>query len=320
MALIGTDISKAKKILEAGGLVAIPTETVYGLAANALNTHAVARIFAAKDRPHFDPLIVHIADAGHASRYAHTIAENAQRLMENLWPGPLTLLLDRRENIPDIVTSGMDRVGLRCPNHPLTLELLRALSFPLAAPSANPFGYISPTTAQHVNDQLGDRIDYILDGGPCPVGIESTIVGFEDAQPFIFRSGGVTQEIIEALIGPVFMIDNGSDSPQSPGQLKSHYAPRKRLVLGNIANLITTFKEQSIGILSWKKQWAEVNPALQIILSASGDLEEAARGLFTALRALDQMDIQIIIAEEVPEVGLGKAINDRLRRAAALED
>ncbi|MFZ4635519.1 MAG: L-threonylcarbamoyladenylate synthase, partial [Saprospiraceae bacterium] len=187
---IGSDLSRAVHLLNDGYLVGIPTETVYGLAGNALNPAAVASIFEAKNRPSFDPLIVHISDATELTRYALTLPEAARRLASLFWPGPLTLLLPRRAVIPDLVTSGLDRVALRVPAHEMALQLLQALDFPLAAPSANPFGYVSPTTAQHVVDQLGGRIPYVLDGGACAVGLESTIVGFEADGVVVYRLGG----------------------------------------------------------------------------------------------------------------------------------
>src|SRR5882672_5472348 len=206
MAEIGKDIAKAATLLRQGKLVAIPTETVYGLAGNALNVEAVTRIFAAKNRPYFDPLIVHVPYPSSAGEYAERIPGKALDLMEQFWPGPLTVLLSKKNIVPDLVTAGLDRVGLRCPDHPMTLALLQSLPFPLAAPSANPFGYVSPTSPHHVNDQLGNEIEYILDGGECKVGVESTIVGFEDDTPTIYRLGGLQVEAIESITGRVQLI------------------------------------------------------------------------------------------------------------------
>ncbi len=315
MAEIGKDILKAKSLLERGRLVAIPTETVYGLAANALNAKAVARIFSAKKRPHFDPLIVHVSDESEIDRYATNIPREAKLLIQKFWPGPLTLLLDKKEIIPDLVTSGLDRVGLRCPNHPMALDLLKSLSFPLAAPSANPFGYISPTLPQHVQDQLGDEVDYILDGGACAVGIESTIVGFENGKPVIYRVGGLSIEQIEAVTGKT-EVKLSSSHPQSPGQLISHYAPRKPLLLGDIQELLKTHSQKRVAVLSFSDGFNSKNIVKQISLSPSKNLEEAAQNLFSALRQLDQSDAELIVSEEVPSIGLGRAINDRLKRAS----
>lgn len=314
-ATVGTSIATAAQLLSAGKLVAIPTETVYGLAGNALDTDAVVSIFEAKGRPRFDPLIVHVPSWERAQQFLREVPANADVLANHFWPGPLTLLLPKKPIIPDIVTSGLDRVGLRCPDHPLTRELLTQLSFPLAAPSANAFGYVSPTTADHVKHQLGKKIPYILDGGPCRVGIESTIVGWEDSQPVIYRLGGISVEQIESLIGPVTVRSHSSSQPQAPGQLEKHYAPAKPFYVGDIEQLILKHRLSRPGILSFR------NPQFQFtnsfVLSASGDLHEAARNLFGMLRALDQMDVDGVVAEEVPDKGLGRAINDRLRRAAA---
>jgi len=314
MAEIGTDIEKAASLLEKGELVAIPTETVYGLAGNALNTSAVVKIFEAKNRPQFDPLIVHVKGISNAEEYAEEITEQARALATQFWPGPLTLLLKKKNMIPDLVTSGLDTVGLRCPNHSLTQQLLNRLSFPLAAPSANPFGYVSPTTALHVNDQLGDKIQYILDGGPCKVGIESTIIGFEENGPIVFRFGGLSLEQIQSIVGKVKAQTHSTSNPKAPGQLKSHYAPGKKVILGNIETLLQQYPLKSSGILSFQKKY---NSPFQIILSPSGNIEEAAQNLFSALRSFDKMPVNAILAELVPDTGLGKAINDRLRRAAA---
>ncbi|MFM7327470.1 MAG: L-threonylcarbamoyladenylate synthase [Bacteroidota bacterium] len=312
MAATGTDLSLAASLLEQGELVAIPTETVYGLAANALDAAAVARIFVAKNRPTFDPLIVHIADPAAMSIYARDIPKAAELLAAAFWPGPLTLLLPRKEIIPDLVTSGLDRVGLRCPDHPLIRQLLARLTFPLAAPSANPFGYISPTTAKHVNDQLGDRVGYILDGGPCRIGLESTIVGFEGDETVVYRLGGIPVSAVESAVGPVRLAVNRSADPQAPGQLSSHYAPRTKLVMG-LPTGIQAAQPETFAVLSFSKDYGYPN---QIILSKSGDTAEAAQRLFAALRELDGSGVSLIYAEPAPEEGLGPAINDRLMRAA----
>lgn len=314
MAEIGRDIFKAKALLEKGELVAIPTETVYGLAGNALDISAVTKIFCVKDRPHFDPLIVHVPDLEHAKKYVEEIPERARLLTKNFWPGPLTLLLSRKSIIPDLVTSGLKTVGIRSPNHPLTIELLRSLSFPLAAPSANPFGYISPTRPEHVNEQLGDKISYILDGGVCTVGIESTILGFENDHTIVYRMGGLSVEAIEQQVGKISIQLHSSSNPKAPGQLKNHYAPTKKMVLGNLPQLITQYGRTKVGILSYQTDF-EVQ--YQFILTPAGKLEEAAQNLFSGLRTLDKMPVEIILAELVPEIGLGRAINDRLKRAAA---
>jgi L-threonylcarbamoyladenylate synthase len=316
MAEIGKDIAKAKALLEQGELVAIPTETVYGLAGNALDVDAVIKIFQVKDRPHFDPLIVHVADLQSAESFVEEIPALAKKLADQFWPGPITILLKRKVIIPDLVTSGLDTVGIRCPDHTLTHQLLSSLSFPLAAPSANPFGYISPTQPSHVNDQLGEKIKYILDGGECKVGIESTIIGFDQALPTIYRMGGLSIERIESVIGKVNIQLHSTSNPKAPGQLKSHYAPTKKLILGKLDELIKIHASNEVGVLSFQQLRKEIPSKNQRVLSPTGDLSVAAQNLFSSLRELDGLNVQFILAEEVPDTGLGRAINDRLRRAS----
>ena len=317
MAEIGKNIEFAVSVLSKGGLVAIPTETVYGLAANALDTGAVTRIYKVKRRPHFDPLIVHVKSSDDLGMYVKEVPDKARILAETFWPGPLTLLLPKKEIIPDMVTSGLDSVGIRVPAHPLTLALLEKTGFPLAAPSANLFGYISPTSPDHVDSQLGDSIEYILDGENCTVGIESTVIGFENDTPTIYRLGGLSVEDIEKCIGPVIVRAHSVSDPRAPGMLKSHYAPSKKLLLGNIKELLQNQEGKSVGVISFHKVIPGIDPGKQFLLSHSSSLEEAAGNLFRALRHMDALDIEVILAETVPEHGLGRAINDRLRRAAA---
>jgi L-threonylcarbamoyladenylate synthase len=316
MAEIGTDLEKAVALLKQGELVAIPTETVYGLAGNALDSAVVAKIFAVKGRPEFDPLIVHVPSLLAAKEYVVSIPNKAERLAQLFWPGPLTIVLSKKDDrIPPLVTSGLPTVGLRCPDHTLTRKLLALLPFPLAAPSANPFGYVSPTSPQHVDDQLGSKINYILDGGICTVGIESTIVGFENPdQPIIYRLGGLSKERIESVIGKVEVMLHSTSNPLAPGQLKSHYSPGKKMVIGSILELLQQFPAHSAGILSFTTDY---HTPYQRILSPGGNPEEAARNLFQFLRDFDQMPIDIILAEFLPEEGLGRAIHDRLKRAAS---
>lgn len=312
---IGTDLSRAAQLLRAGKLVAIPTETVYGLAANALDERAVAAIFLAKNRPRFDPLIIHLPNWLAARAYVREIPEKANLLADAFLPGPLTLLLDRNNTIPDLVTAGHPRVGVRIPAHPMARNLLKQLDFPLAAPSANPFGYISPTIPQHVQDQLGDRLHYILDGGPSRVGVESTIVGFEEDKVIIFRKGGIAVERIEAVLGhSVVVQEHSTSNPSTPGQLRSHYAPSGRVCLFD-KELPDNLADSAV--LAWQGYFPEVPRERQWVLSKTGDLAEAAHRLFAGLRALDALGCSVIYAQLVPEEGLGRAINDRLRRAAA---
>lgn len=320
MAEIGKDISKAKILLDKGELVAIPTETVYGLAANVYNIDAVAKIFKVKNRPQFDPLIVHVVNADALNPLVTGITDQARILAERLWPGPLTLLLQKSKIIPDLVTAGMERVAIRVPEHPVALNLLSQLDYPLVAPSANPFGYISPTTAQHVADQLADRIPYILDGGPSEVGIESTIIGWENNEPVIYRLGGTSKEIIESLIGKVRVQPHSSSNPQAPGMLKSHYAPAKKVIVGNLTDLLSKYHGKRVGVISFRETIMSETEIEQVVLAPDGKIETAAKMLFTTMRQLDEADIEVILAEEVPNHGLGRAINDRLRRAAAPKD
>lgn len=316
--MTGKDLEQAKNYLMAEELVAIPTETVYGLGANALSPAAVSKIFAAKNRPSFDPLIVHTDRWERVGDWVKDIPDLAHTLATHFMPGPLTLLLPRKEVIPDLVTAGLPKVGIRLPSHPMTQSLLAKLDFPVAAPSANPFGYISPTTAQHVADQLGDKVSYILDGGPCIVGVESTIISFEEDRAIVLRKGGVPVEAIEELIGPISVKAHSSSNPQAPGMLKSHYAPKVPFLLGDLNNLLEQQKGKKVGILSFQEKRNHDNIVHQIILSPGGDLAEAAQGLFAAMRRMDQMDLDVILAEYFPDRGLGRAINDRLSRAAAI--
>ncbi len=319
MATIGQDIAQAQALLKAGQLVAIPTETVYGLAANALDSDAVLSIFKTKNRPSFDPLIIHTDSTEKIKQWVKHFPPVLENLSQAIWPGPLTVLLPKKDIIPDLVTSGLDMVAVRIPNHPMTLSLLQGLDFPLAAPSANPFGYISPTSAQHVQQQLGDFIPYILDGGPCNIGLESTIVSAEHGQLHVLRLGGLSVEQIEDLSKQKINLTlNQSSNPQAPGMLKSHYAPRKPLYIGSISGFLEKNKDMKVGILSFNTDYTG-EPHTRV-LSPSGDLLEASKHLFLYLRELDQSDAEILITEWVPETGLGRAINDRLRRAAHSEE
>ncbi len=315
--MIGKDISEAEKFLQANKLVAIPTETVYGLAGNALSEEAILSIYKAKNRPKFDPLITHTDSVKKIAPLVHSIPEKAMQLADHFWPGPLTILLDKSDKIPDLLTSGLPKIAVRIPNHPLTLKLLKRLNFPLAAPSANPFGYVSPTEAIHVQNQLEDKIDYILDGGRCKVGVESTILGFEkQGEIVIYRLGGTTVEAIEQIVGSVRVKMNNSSNPVAPGMLKSHYSPGKRLLLGDIQSHVIKSNSKSIGVIVFSKPVRGVPIQNQFILSENGQLDEAARNVFKALRWMDRPEVDTILADFLPEKDLGRAINDRLRRAA----
>jgi L-threonylcarbamoyladenylate synthase len=316
VAQTGTDILAAKHFLENGQLVAIPTETVYGLAANALKATDVAKIFEAKNRPEFDPLIVHTHSLDAVYEFVTDIHPDLLKLAKAFWPGPLTLLLPKKDLIPDLTTSGLDRVGVRIPDHPLTLQLLQQLNFPLAAPSANPFGYISPTTAEHVERQLGDKIPYILDGSACEVGLESTIVGEENNELIIYRLGGLSIDAIESIVGSVSIQLNQSSNPKAPGQLKSHYAPKKPVFVGNVVELQKEHAHQNAGFIIFGAQAAELKGQVVLNLSPQQDYKEAAANLFAFLRELDESDVDLILCDILPGMSLGLAINDRLRRAA----
>ena len=312
--MIGTDVSVAASLLEQGKLVGIPTETVYGLGANALDPEAVLSIFKAKNRPSFDPLIVHISDVEWISELTTSFPEKAQLLAKAFWPGPLTLILPKSNRIPDVVTSGLPFVGIRMPRHPLTQKLLSEIDFPLAAPSANPFSYVSPTTAQHVEDQLGDRINYVLDGGPCKVGIESTIVSFEiPTEPRILRFGGLDPQRIEDLIGPIKEDVSTNSNPTAPGQLDKHYATKKSILLLDSLDELRQYDPRSYYIIGYGKP----DIPLSYNLSEKTDSNEMASKLFSALRLADQASQQTIVVCRVPDTGLGRAINDRLQRAQA---
>ena len=317
----GTDLILAKKLLTEGKLVAIPTETVYGLAANGLDETAVAGIFSAKNRPTFDPLILHVASIEQAQSLCTDWPEMADKLACAFWPGPLTLILPKANHVPDLTTSGQPTVGIRMPNNKLTLELLSTLPFPLAAPSANPFGYVSPTKAQHVADQLGDRIDYILDDGDCSVGIESTIIAIENGAPKVLRLGGLSLERISDVLGvPVLEHLNQNSNPQAPGQLDQHYSPRCKLIALN--TMPASDIDPSVPIIYFSKQEAQrdsnnnLSDGPHYYLSDSGDTNQAASNLFSTLRRLDQDNQKIAYFEWAPQNGLGRAINDRLERAA----
>ena len=320
--MIGQDVDKAVEILREGGLVAIPTETVYGLGANALDVNAVAKIFEAKERPSFDPLIIHTDSLDKLEGLVKGIPKELQVLVDTFSPGPLTILLERTERIPDLVTSGLPRVAVRIPAHPLCRKLLSKLDFPLAAPSANPFGYISPTRAKHVADQLGRKVDYILDGGNCDYGLESTIVSLTESGSLkVLRKGGLAIEKIEELVGKVEVNEVSSSNPTAPGMLKSHYAPKTPIYVGNMAENLKKLKGKKIAYIGFNMLNFNLPVEDQFLLSMRFDLKEAASNLFAVMRQLDKSKkYEAIVADFFPEEGLGRAINDRLRRASSTEE
>jgi L-threonylcarbamoyladenylate synthase len=315
---VGTDLVQVKKLLENDDLVAIPTETVYGLAANALSEIAVRKIFKTKNRPHHNPLIVHVASIEAVSSIVTSIPPAAQTLLNAFSPGPITLLLPRNSRIPDIVTAGLPNVAIRIPAHPLTLNLLSSLSFPLAAPSANLFGYISPTSPYHVQRQLNGLIHYILNGGDCISGIESTIVGFDEDLPVVYRLGGISIEQLHQTIGEV-RIHNSTNvsAPAAPGMLGQHYSPHTPLYLvDDISAYTQQFKTTEIGIICFSQFEKNIPGGQQLILSPNADLDEAAHNLYAAMHEMDTAGFKIILVRRFPDVGIGRAMNDRLRRAS----
>ncbi|MEK7413560.1 MAG: L-threonylcarbamoyladenylate synthase [Planctomycetota bacterium] len=314
---MNSDIAAAAAILRHGGLVGMPTETVYGLAANALDAQAVLRIFAAKGRPRFDPLIVHCANLSQARSVA-VFSPRAERLAAACWPGPLTLVLPRQACVPDVVTAGLDTVAVRVPDHPMALALIHAAGLPLAAPSANRFGRISPTTADAVREQLGDQIACILDGGPCRVGVESTVLR-PDPTPIVLRPGGITRDQLATILDePVELADSAARSDalprEAPGLLASHYAPIAPVEL--LAARAAWPTQPNVGLLAFTGATLPHGAGPSAILSPTGNLTQAAANLFACLRQLDALRPIRIVAELVPDSGLGEAINDRLRRAA----
>jgi len=310
------DLKSAVRVLRSGGLVAFPTETVYGLGADALNEKAVARIFEAKNRPTFDPLIVHVDRADNVRPLILSFPPLAERLANAFWPGPLTLILPKSSLVPDLVTSGLPSVAVRVPAHPLALGLLQAFDGPLAAPSANLFGQVSPTTAEHVRASLGNRVDLVLEGGPCAVGVESTVLSLLEETPVILRPGGVSLEDLQEICGKVRIPAPNEGAALSPGRLEQHYAPHTPLYLPSDLPSFSTGRRPRIGYLAFQNDPADGMYERVEVLSNGGDLAEAAAALFAALRRLDACGLDALVYEVAPEKGLGRAINDRLRRAA----
>jgi L-threonylcarbamoyladenylate synthase len=318
----GTDIDQAARVLAGGGLVAFPTETVYGLGADARVPAAVARIYAAKGRPAAHPLIVHVGDATELDRWAADVPPAARVLAAAFWPGPLTLVLARAGALPDAATGGHATVGIRVPSHPLARALLAAFGGPIAAPSANRFGAISPTTADHVAADLGDAVDYLLDGGACEIGVESTIVDLTRGRAVLLRPGGVGRDELERVLGaPV--ADPDAAAPAAPGTLAAHYAPRARVIAvpeDRLADECGRASGGAVAVLAPAATLARLGAALppDVVRAAlPDDLAGAARALYATLRELDARGISTIIAAIPPALGLGEAVADRLRRAAA---
>ena len=312
----GTDVERAAAVLAAGGLVAFPTETVYGLGADAANEGAVAKVFAVKGRPRAHPLIVHVLP-GALDDWAIAIPDAARRLAEVAWPGPLTMILQKSARVADATTGGALTVGLRVPAHPLALELLRAFGGGIAAPSANRFGAVSPTTAAHVAADLGDDVDYILDGGPCSVGVESTIVDLSRGRAVLLRPGGMPRDRIEAITGPLAAIDD--EAPAAPGTLPAHYAPRAQVIAAEpheVPEAIAGARGRVALLAPRSAIAAWARPGL-IVRALPDDVAGMAHDLYAALRELDAAGVDVVIAALPPDAGLGEAVGDRLRRAAA---
>ena len=317
MSIISKDIQKAVALLTNEELVAIPTETVYGLAGNIFSEKAIKSIFSTKKRPFFNPLIVHIPSVDSLENIVSYIPEKAKLLATAFWPGSMTLVLKKKAAIPDLITAGKDTVAVRVPNHPVTLELLKQLPFPLAAPSANPFGSISPTKPIHVERYFKEEVNVkmVLNGGSCSNGIESTIIGFENEEPVIYRLGALALEEIEAVVGEIPVKNKKEKNPDAPGMLARHYAPSTRTFLvDDIDNMVKSHIGKKMGVLVFKNSLN--NRSLnEIVLSKKGSMQEAASKLYDSLHELDSKNLDLIIAERFPDKGLGKSINDRLQRA-----
>lgn len=316
MIKISTDLLQAKKILENDGLVAIPTETVYGLAGNIYSIKAIDNIFKTKNRPSNNPLIVHIDSYEKLADLVEEIPEKAKKLAEVFWPGSLTLVLKKKKSVPYTITAGKETVAVRVPNHQLTLDLLKQLEFPLAAPSANPFGSISPTSAQHVIDYFKDTLEMVLDGGNCKNGIESTIIGFENENPILYRLGSLSVEEVESIVGPLKILNKDNSAPIAPGMLSRHYAPKTRTIVSeNINEELKKHSNLKIGLLLFNDDIDSGENITKEILTNKKDLKEAAANLYAAMHRLDQKNLDLIIADKFPNNSLGKSINDRLNRA-----
>jgi L-threonylcarbamoyladenylate synthase len=311
-------IRLAADVIRKGGLVAFPTETVYGLGCDALNPAAVARVFEVKERPAFDPLIVHIATEAALDGLVEALTPRDRQCMNRFWPGPLTLIMRKHARVPDIVTAGLSTIAIRMPAHPVAQALIREAGVPIAAPSANPFGYVSPTCAQHVRDGLGDRVDLILDGGPCLLGLESTILSTAGTTPEVLRPGSLSLSDIVAVMGPVLRRVRQTDHlPLAPGQLARHYATRTPLTVMQPGITHRPPPGERAGLLAIFQPGIRKGYAVIEVLAPSGQLREAAHHLFAALRRLDALGLDHLYAVPCEEQGLGLAIMDRLRRCAA---
>ncbi len=310
------NIERAAEIIKSGGVVAFPTETVYGLGANIFDSLACAKIFEIKQRPFFDPLIVHIDGLKEIEKIAVFNRGQAEILATKFWPGPMTLILNKKPAVPEIVTAGLQTVAVRMPRHPVALALIKKSGAPIAAPSANVFSRLSPTSAEHVEEQLGDKVEMILDGGRCEFGVESTIIDLTGSLVSVLRFGALSVEEIQDAIGKVEFQDGVSEKPKAPGQLAKHYSPKTKLkIIDSRLEIKDSDLGKKVGLLAFKKPERSGGFAVIEILSETGDLKQAAANLFVSLRRLDSQNLDLIYAESVPEIGLGKAIMDRLKRA-----
>lgn len=315
--MISYDVYKAAELLHNDEVIAIPTETVYGLAGSIYSEKAIKKIFELKKRPLTNPLIVHVGSKGQVYELTSHIPVLATKLIDKFWPGPLTLILKKNKNIPYYVTGGKETVAIRMPNHPDTLKLLSLLSFPLAAPSANPYGCISPTSSAHVDNYFKDSLPMVFEGGICHIGIESTIIGFENEAPVIYRLGSTTIEAIQNEIGVVKIKNFSEANPEASGMMSKHYAPKtKTLVTHKLNDAIRLNHGKKIGLLLFKSVVMNESIINQEVLSSHGNLQEAASNLYAALHRLDSLELDIIIAEKFPNYDCGLSINDRLFRAA----
>jgi L-threonylcarbamoyladenylate synthase len=315
--MITNKIQEAKEALDKDEIIGLPTETVYGLAGNIYCDQALEKIFRLKKRPFYNPLIVHIKSIDDVFKVAENIPEKAIQLANCFWPGPLTLILNKQSHISPIITADKPTVAVRVPNHPVALELLRNIDYPLAAPSANPFGSISPTTSQHVQDYFGEELSVILEGGSCLNGIESTIIGFENDSPIAYRLGAISIEEIESIVGKVAINNHSESQPTAPGMVSKHYSPKTRLILSeNVMEDVENYNKMRIGVISLYQGMNHSSVISTEILSPTKNLYEAASKLYAAMHRLDKLKLEIIIAEVLPNHSVGKSINDRLQRAA----
>lgn len=314
--ITGKDIARAATVLEADGVVAIPTETVYGLAGNIFSRKAIDKIYSIKKRPRSNPLIVHVSSVRKAKELVKSFPATAELLARNFWPGPLTMVLPKKKIVGDWLTAKENTVAIRIPDHPITLKLLRRLHFPLAAPSANPFKYISPVSAKQVKKMLGNKVVYILDGGRSKRGIESTIVSFEKDGVKILRPGAITEEQLEKVLQEP-LLKSVKKKSAHPGMFKKHYSPHTPLFFtDDVLKFVGNKKQDNVAVLSFCKKHKLPHDVKQIVLSKKGLFEEAAANLYDALHQLDNGKFKLIIAEKAPDTGLGKAINERLKKAS----